>query len=114
MGYIFVLWVPYLFIYGVPFVSMLLFLMIGRQIGLKGWLVKYFLLYWSRYVGLLAHLLALVVSSLGASNDPLWAVLSPVIVGLLEYSYWANGADAVKYVDPSWSQGESTLLPFKA
>ena len=53
----------YFVIYGVPFVSMLLFLMIGQQIGLEGALVKFFLLYWSRYVGLFAHLLSLLFST---------------------------------------------------
>ena len=56
-------WVPYLFIYGVPLVSMLLFLIIGQQIGLKGALVKFFLLYWSRYLGLAAHFFAVLWST---------------------------------------------------
>ena len=100
---IFVLWLPYQFIYGVPFVSMVVFWAIGQQIGLKGNLVKFFILYWSRYVGLLAHLLSLWLSLLAAGNDPVWAVLNPLIVGFLEYSYWATGNDAVTYVDPLWT-----------
>ena len=92
---------------------MTLFVMIGQQIGLKGSLVKFFLLYWTRYVGLLAHLYAVLFSTLTSNNDPTWAVLNLVIVVLLEYQYWANGADAVTYVDPLWSQGENTLLPFE-
>ena len=87
--------------------------MIGKQIGLEGALVKFFLLYWSRYFGLLAHLLSLLLSTAFAGNDLQWALINLVSVGLLEYSYWAFGNDAVKYVDPLWTQGENTLIPFK-
>ena len=87
--------------------------MIGLSIGLDGTLVKFFLLYWSRYLGLLVHILSVMWWISQAENDPEWAVLNAVISGLLEYWYWATGANAVRFVDQYWSQGEDTLLPFK-
>ena len=85
----------------------------GRHIGLQGYLVKFFLLYWSRYVGFFWHLVSLVVNTFIASYDPTWTILNTAIIFVLEYLYFAHGAGAVSFVDPDWTQGEDTLLPFE-
>ena len=109
---LFVSLIPYTFIYGIPAVSMLIYLVLGQHIGLDGHVVKFFLLHWSRYLGLLWHLVSLAVSTSLAGYDPIWAVVNASAIATLEYVYFANGADAVRYVDPEWTQGENTFVPF--
>ena len=62
--------------------------MIGVLIGLDGGLVKFFLLYWCRYLGLLAHLLSVLIFGLvwaETGNDLEDAVLNAVFAVALEY-----------------------------
>ena len=77
-------------------------------------------LYWGRYLGILAHLFAIWFSiddfrtNSGSYKDWVYLVANPVIIGLSEYVYWDKGADAVKYIDPEWTQSDSaSILPFK-
>ena len=77
---IFVSLIPYTFIYGIPAVSMLVYLVLGQHIGLDGHVVKFFLLQWSRYLGLLWHLVSLAVSTSLAGYDPIWAVVNATAI----------------------------------
>ena len=92
---------------------MILYWSLGRNNGFDGSLIKFFLQYWNRYLGLIWHIFSVGLSTYYASYDYVWAVVNPVAIGALEYLYYAHGADAIRYVDPDWTYDEASLLPFK-
>ena len=55
--------VPHLFIYGIPLVSMILYSTVGKLFGTSGAFVKFAILYWARYLGLLWHIIMVIVST---------------------------------------------------
>ena len=122
MGFIMVLFVPHLIIYGLPLITMILYSAVGQQIGTNGTFVKFTILYWARYLGLFWHIVSVLGffvmyirgalgMEYGDNQDNTWFLLNPAITAILEYGIYANGSDAVKYVDPSWSG--DPLLSFK-
>ena len=57
-------WIPSLIFWGIPLLSMGLYALIGRNIGLEGSLLKFMILYTARFGGLLWHI---VSQAIGAS-----------------------------------------------
>ena len=46
-------------------------------------------------------------------RDNTWILVNPIAIAYLEYRYYIDGGDALKFVDPEWAQGEYDLLPFR-
>ena len=106
---------PSILVFGVPFLAMGLYSLIGRSIGMRGSIVKFFIVYYARYLGLAYH----VLSSIFVIRYPLyegWDYIYPfvhVIASvLLEIRYTALGHEALKYVDPDWTERKNMIYPF--
>ena len=54
----YVFWIPALIIWGTPLATMGLYSIFGRRLGFKGHLVKFLILYATRYTGLLWHIIS--------------------------------------------------------
>ena len=111
---LFTYWYISLVIWGFPFFCMGLYSIFGRAMGLKGNLIKFQILYSTRYLGLLWHILG---SLLGLEFavlqwDLLFGLVFMVTGYFLELGYTKYGAGAVKYLDPEWTQSENALYPF--
>ena len=107
-------WVPSLLIWGVPFGSMVLYSIIGRPLGFKGHLLTFMIQYSTRYGGLMWHIVSQLVSLvffLGGYDD-IFPIIHLVSSVLLEQAYTEVGADALQYIDPTWTQGSDALYPF--
>ena len=50
-------WTPSILIWGVPLFGMILYSLIGRHIGFKGWFLKFLIVYATRYIGLFWHII---------------------------------------------------------
>ena len=106
-------WYISLWIWGWPFLFMGIYSLFG-QWKWVGWLVKFQILYSTRYLGLLWHILGALygVVLLVMRWDLLFGLVFTVTGFFLELEYTKHGAGAVKYIDPEWTQGENTLYPF--
>ena len=94
--------VPYVIAYMPTFISMGLYFLIGkdRGDGYDGSLVKFLILYYSRFVGILAHLAVVILGSSfyledSLNTDYLFFALNPLIAAYLEYHYWLHGNKAM-------------------
>ena len=107
-------WVPSLLIWGIPFNSMVLYSIIGRPLGFKGHLLKLMIQYTTRYVGLMWHICSQLVSFgfYRAGYDDIFPIVHLISTILLERGYTYVGAEALRYIDHTWTQGPDAIYPF--
>ena len=111
---LFTYWYVSLLIWGFPFFCMGMYSIFGRGMGLKGNLIKFQILYSTRYLGLLWHILGSVLGIYYAilQWDLLFGLVFAVTGYFLEVEYLKHGAGAVNYLDPEWTQSENAIYPF--
>ena len=111
---LFTYWYVSLLIWGFPFFCMGMYSIFGRGMGLKGHLLKFLILYGTRYLGLLWHILGSIVGIflILSEWDYLFGLVFTVTGYFLELQYTKHGAEAVRYLDPEWTQSENALYPF--
>ena len=107
-------WMPSILIWGLPLLGMSLYSLIGRHIGFKGWLLKFLIVYGTRYVGLFWHIITQFYSVylIRDGIDYYFPIIYLIMSYLLEQAYTDLGAGAVKYIDPDWTQNPNALFPF--
>ena len=107
-------WYVSLFIWGFPFLCMGLYSIFGRGLGFQGHLIKFQILYSTRYLGLTWHILGTIIAMIYAllGADLLFWMVFGVSGYYLEMEYLKHGAGAVKYLDPEWTQSENAIYPF--
>ena len=107
-------WLPSLIIWGVPFFSMSLYSTIGRPLGFKGHYLKFMILYSTRFLGLMWHIFSQLFGVLMVISgyDYIFPGVHLVTSFLLEQAYTEVGAEAVRYIDPTWTQGDDVIYPF--
>ena len=98
-------WYVSLLIWGFPFFCMGMYSIFGRGLGFQGSLIKFQILYSTRYLGLMWHILGtlLAISYALLQWDLLFWLVFAVTGYLLEVEYLKHGAGAVKYLDPEWT-----------
>ena len=107
-------WLPSLLIWGVPLLGMVLYSLIGRHIGFKGWILKFLIVYATRYLGLLWHVISQIygVYLIWGRIDNYFPFVYLIMSFLAEQAYTDLGAGAVTYIDPEWTQNPNSLFPF--
>ena len=102
--------------YGTAFLAMGLYSTIGRATGMSGTVTKFMITGYSRYLGLVYHVLSSVFAlwMLKEGYDYIYPAVHIVASVLLEMRYTALGFEAVRYIDPDWSQADNDemLYPF--
>ena len=100
--------------WGVPMWSMMFYSLIGRRIGLKGSLLKFMILYTTRYGGLLWHIVSQLIGVwlVYAQLDFIFPFIYLVTSVLLEQAYTEVGGEALRYIDPTWTQNPDAAYPF--
>ena len=111
---VYVFWFPSVILWGIPLVSMGLYSFIGERIGLKGSLLKFMILYTSRFGGLLW---LIVSQAIGAylfyyQMDFIFPFIHLISSFLFERAYTDAGAEALRYIDPTWTQDPNAIYPF--
>ena len=94
--------IPLLVIYGFP--------LIGMYIWFPDGLLKFWIVYTSRYFGLAFHVISVLMGAiLGGmvQGDNIWPIINLIATFFLEKEYTKYGGEAVKHIDSSWTQGES-------
>ena len=106
-------WMVSLLLWGIPFFFMGIYKLFGQGEWV-GKLLKFQIVYSTRYLGLFWHIIGslLAVGLALAEWDLLFWLVFAVTGFWLELMYTKYGAGAVQYIDPEWTQGENTLYPF--